>query len=204
MAVIRNEGWRTRERGDVWATSLDGGNCVTTVDAPTPSNAEALPLQLNDGAVVTTYRTLPYTNSNPQTQTALNVNLNWTLLDLQIPSAARSGETITITHAWRVDALPDEPHDAWFYAPFVKLIAQDGRALVSVDDAPALLGWSWRPDEIIVSQVRLPLPNDLPTGEYTLEMSLFDPNQKKNAVYFDPKQPDMPIVTIRRNLEIGD
>jgi hypothetical protein len=53
-----------------------------------------------------------------------------------------------------------------------------------------------------LNTTRLRIPSNLPAGEYTLEISLFDPNQMKNAVYFDPVAPATPIVTIQRQLSI--
>ena len=67
---------------------------------------------------------------------------------------------------------------------------------------PAILGHAWRTGHVQISAVRLALPADLPAGDYALEMSLFDPNQKKNAVYFDPRQPNQPIVTIRKTMRV--
>lgn len=67
-------------------------------------------------------------------------------------------------------------------APFVKLLDADGKELLQVDRAPALLGYQWRSGHVLVSSVYLDVPVDLSAGSYTLAMSLFDPNQKKNAV----------------------
>jgi hypothetical protein len=76
--------------------------------------------------------------------------------------------------------------------------------LLQVDSAPALLGHAWRVGYVQVSAIRFALPPDLPPGDYTLEFSLFDPNQKKNAVYFHPQQPGLPIVTIRKPVRVLD
>ena len=147
---------------------------------------------------VSLYRALPIT----QTQPVLTTNLGWSLLDLQTPTTARSSESITITHVWRVDDLPSEDFLHWYFAPFVKLIAPDGKTIVDVNGAPAIEGYRWLRGWIMVSTIHINLPADLAKGDYTLELSLFDPNQKKNAVYFDPVASDKPIVTIHRRIAI--
>lgn len=111
-------------------------------------------------------------------------------MSFDAPPTAAPGSMLTVRHAWRVDALPGEPFADWYHAPFVKLIAPDGRIVVDVDGAVALPGWQWRAGEAQVSEVDLALPDDLPPGEYRLQSSLFDPDQKKNAVYFNVGNPD--------------
>jgi hypothetical protein len=168
-----------------------------------PSNADATSMALGGEppAALQVLRARDMTGQMSDTQ--MTTNIGWSLHQLQMPAQAKAGEAITVTHVWRVDSLPNEPFATWYYAPFVKLIAPDGRQVLSVDNAPALEGWSWRPGELLVSDVRLELPADVPAGEYTLEMSLFDPNQKKNAVYFDPAAPAEPILVLRRPIEIS-
>jgi hypothetical protein len=83
----------------------------------------------------------------------------------------------------------------------VDLTRPDGSKAVSIDNAPSVIGWNWRAEDYIVSSVRLNVPADA-TGEYALRLSLFDPNQKKNAVYFDPREPGEPIIAIIRPLTV--
>jgi hypothetical protein len=64
------------------------------------------------------------------------------------------------------------------------------------------LGWVWQPGALLLNTAQLRIPSNVPAGEYTLEISLFDPGQLKNAVYFDPVAPATPIVTIQRQLSI--
>jgi hypothetical protein len=60
----------------------------------------------------------------------------------------------------------------------------------------------WRPGDIIISNVRLKVPADAAPGIYKLKISLFDPNQKVNAVFFVPGAPDKPILNLERSLTI--
>lgn len=134
--------------------------------------------------------------------TQLTTNVGWELVRLDAPSSASPGEQVSVSHAWRVAALPAEPYAAWYYAPFVKLADPGGRVIVDIDGAPSVLGAAWRTGEFIVSTVRFEVPRDAAPGPHTLRLSLFDPNQGKNAVYFDPAQPAVPIVEIHLPLAV--
>lgn len=133
---------------------------------------------------------------------SLTVNIGWSLLRLNTPLSAAPGETVRIEHLWRIDALPAEPYAGWYYAPFVNLLAPDGTRVVEVNGSPAILGHEWRAGGLLLSDTVLSIPNAAAPGRYTLEISLFDPNQKRNAVYFDPADPATPIVIIKREISI--
>ncbi|PJF48175.1 MAG: hypothetical protein D6709_13245 [Chloroflexi bacterium] len=194
----------------IWQVRPEGGECALLMaESPAPARAEAFPMPIpgqkrtdRTPVVPMLYRALPLESALRPSEGTFIVNLGegWRLLGLQTPAAAHPGEMITVTHDWRVGLPPAEPYGSWYFAPFVKLFAPDGRMIVQVDDAPAILGYRWRAGHVQTSAVRFALPADLPPGQYALEMSLFDPNQKKNAVYFDPKQPGTPVVTIRHVL----
>ncbi|MFN4293112.1 MAG: hypothetical protein ACK4JD_03180 [Thermoflexales bacterium] len=205
---------RIKGASSIWQVRPEGGECALLMaESPAPAHAEAFPMPVpgqkrTDRTPVAPmlYRAPPLESALRPSDSAFIVNLGegWRLLELQTPAAAHPGETITVTHDWLVGLPPPEPYWSWYFAPFVKLFAPDGRMIAQVDDAPAILGYRWRAGHVQTSAVRFALPADLPPGEYALEMSLFDPNQKKNAVYFDPKQPSTPVVTIRRVLLVRE
>ncbi|MCS6773888.1 MAG: hypothetical protein RMM31_02280 [Anaerolineae bacterium] len=180
-------------------------------DWPAPAHAERMLLDLGGKrrtdqvpAIVALYRSYAYPlDADPPDALTVNLGEGWRLLRLEAPTSAKVGAQVTVTHVWRVGAPPNEPFGHWYFAPFVKLHAPDGAELVHVDDAPALLGWQWRSGDVLISAVRFTAPGNLPPGEYTLEMSLFDPNQAKNAVYFSPLAPSVPIVTIQRRITLS-
>lgn len=211
-APVRAEEIRIKGLSSIWQVPPEGGACALLMaESPAPTHAEPFVMPIpgqkrTDRTPITLmlYRALPIESALRPPDDALTVNLGegWRLLALRTPAAARPGELITVTHDWRVGLPPAEPHGSWYFAPFVKLFAPDGRMVMQIDDAPAILGDRWRTGHAQASAVRFALPADLPPGEYALEMSLFDPNQKKNAVYFDPRQPDAPVVTIRRTLSV--
>jgi hypothetical protein len=129
-------------------------------------------------------------------------NIGWSLLTLDSPASARPGETIVLRHVWRVDQLPSEPYANWYVAPFVNLIGPDSQRIAAIDQARALPGYAWRPGAQLLSHIRLTIPAAAPAGRYTLQFSLFDPNEKKNAVYFDPRDPALPIVVLERVIDV--
>lgn len=194
----------------IWQVPPEGGACALLMaESPAPTHAEPFEIPIpgqkrTDRTPITLmlYRSLPIESALRLPEDALKVNLGegWRLLKLQSPAVAQPGETIAVVHDWLVGAPPAEPYWSWYFAPFVKLFAPDGQMIMQIDDAPAILGYRWRSGHVQSSIVRVALPADLPVGQYALEMSLFDPNQKKNAVYFNPKQPDTPIVTMRKML----
>ncbi len=196
---VQMESARFKNDGNVWSVQAQGGNCVLLpAGAPAPANAEAIPVQFDDGTQFVVHRSLPYTLTEP----LMNVNLGWSLLNLSTPESAKAGDEIIIRQDFRIDSLPNEPHDTWLFQPYVKLLNAQREVVAQVDNGAALKGWGWQAGALHLNTTRLRIPSNLPAGEYTLEISLFDPNQMKNAVYFDPVAPATPIVTIQRQLSI--
>ncbi|HQV68243.1 MAG TPA: glycosyltransferase family 39 protein [Thermoflexales bacterium] len=192
-------GVRANEFSSMWSVKPEGGTCALSQKGAPLAHAELLPLQVVDGSTLRTYRSYPIGQSQPPT---LTMNIGWSLLDFSAPTAARAGETISVQHIWRVDALPTEPHAAWYYAPFIKLIGPDGKTVLDVDRAVSLEGSQWAQGEALVSNVQLQLPAGLAPGAYTIRASVFDPNQKKNAAYFDATQNGKVILELEQKVTI--
>jgi hypothetical protein len=198
---VSPESSRVVGQSDAWQVRGEGGDCVTRLPAqPAPINADTFTITLSNGEILPTYRARPIQLTSDFKP--LNVNIGWTLVDLQTTPAARPGEVVSVTHIWRVEALPQEPHAHWYYAPFVNLVGPDGQRVLMIDKAPSILGVAWQPGRYIVSTIRFQLPAELSAGAYKLELTLFDPNEKRNAVYFDPARPDEMILTLERSLEL--
>ena len=198
-AQWRPNGTRDNEFSSIWSFRPEGGTCALTRRAEPMPNSELLTLPLDDGSVIRTDRALPYAMPSEVTMT---VNLGWSLLEYSAPAQAKTGDVIPVRHVWHVDALPNEPYANWYFAPFIKLIAPDGKVVVDINGGVALPGQDWRAGDLQASEVKLQLPKDLPAGEYTIQSSLFDPNQKKNAVYFSTSQPGTPILTLDRKISV--
>jgi hypothetical protein len=85
--------------------------------------------------------------------------------------AFRPGETLPLTLYWQ--GLAPIPED---YQVFVHLIDGEGRQVGGYDKTP-LDGWwptsLWEPGHIFADEYPLPLPADLPAGEYELRAGLY-------------------------------
>ena len=84
------------------------------------------------------------------------------------PGAARPGEELTLLTTW-------ETGGARFVslAMFVHLLDSAG-AIVAQDDGLGYPPHTWQPGDRFVQVARLPLPPDLPPGDYTLQFGLYD------------------------------
>ena len=209
-SAVRAGNYRAKNDATIWQVPASGGGCTLQINPrPVPANAALTTVKIpgldhttNLPVAISLYRALPLNQSQARSQAPLTTNLGWSLVDLQTPSVAQAGQSITITHVWRIDDLPNEDYLHWYFAPFVKLRGPGGRTIADVNGAPALEGFRWLRGWDLISTIHINLPADLTAGDYTLELSLFDPNQKKNAVYFNPVAPSKPIVTIERHLTI--
>jgi 4-amino-4-deoxy-L-arabinose transferase-like glycosyltransferase len=87
--------------------------------------------------------------------------------------ALKAGDTLSLRTFWQVE----QPFTADYFI-FVHVLNAAGQT-VAQRDAPPWQGRfptsSWRPGSLIVDLNDLPLPADLPPGEYTLVVGMFDP-----------------------------
>jgi hypothetical protein len=100
---------------------------------------------------------------------------NLTLLGYDLERLVDEGQpSLQLSLYWRSEALL--PAD---YTTFVHLLNQAGD-VVAQKDRPPLDGAYptslWDPGEIIADQMRIPLPSDLPDGNYNLVVGLYDFN----------------------------
>ena len=182
---VRYGGAHNNQNSSLREFPPQGGDCALANESGYPlPNSETLRMPLENGGSVNTYRSLPYA---PAKEPEIESNLGWSLLEFD---ATLVSNTVRVRHVWRVDRLPNEPYFGWFYTPFIKLVSADGAVVARLDGASSMEGWEWRLNNIVVSEAQLPLPADHPSGEYVVRATLFDPNQKKNAVYFYKNAPD--------------
>ncbi|MCC7359900.1 MAG: hypothetical protein IT317_10505 [Anaerolineales bacterium] len=88
-------------------------------------------------------------------------------------TAPTSGNPAALTLVWRADDLMDVS-----YHVFVHLLAADGTLAAQSDGVP--VDWTrpttgWLPGEYVLDVRALPLPADLPPGDYALWAGLYDP-----------------------------
>ena len=87
---------------------------------------------------------------------------------------ARPGETLSAQFIWSADARP-----AARYKVFLQLLDADGRLAAQRDSEPAgglSLTTTWEADAPMMDNHALLIPFDLPAGEYTLIVGLYDIN----------------------------
>jgi hypothetical protein len=86
-------------------------------------------------------------------------------------TAIRAGQPLTVTLAWR--ALRTMAAD---YTRFVHLTDATGQVWAQVDGGPRRGQYPtslWMQDEVVVEQLTLSLPDDLPPGPYTLRVGFY-------------------------------
>ena len=84
------------------------------------------------------------------------------------PGAARPGEELTLLTSWQTG-----PARFLSLAMFVHLLDAAGN-IVAQDDGLGYPPHTWQPGDRFIQLARLPLPPDLPSGEYTLQFGLYD------------------------------
>ena len=87
---------------------------------------------------------------------------------------ARAGETLPVQFIWLADARP-----AGRYKVFLQLLDADGRLAAQRDSEPMgglSLTTTWGADAPVRDNHGLLIPSDLPAGEYTLIVGLYDIN----------------------------
>ena len=92
------------------------------------------------------------------------------------------GESITLTLYWRA-AAPFDTH----YTIFTHLLGPAETVIVNADHDPPKPTQGWVTGEIIADSVTLPLPADLPPGDYSIEVGLY------NAA--EPAFPRLPLTS---------
>ena len=87
---------------------------------------------------------------------------------------ARAGDALLVQFIWSADARP-----AGRYKVFLQLLDADGRLAAQRDSEPAgglSLTTTWEADAPMMDNHALLIPSDLPAGEYTLIVGLYDIN----------------------------
>jgi hypothetical protein len=87
------------------------------------------------------------------------------------------------------------------YFVFLHLVDAQGNIVAQHDRAPGLRGkqptTSWLPDEIILDPIELPLPADLPAGDYTMRLGLYlPPDGPRLFIVDEAEQPTADFVEV--------
>jgi hypothetical protein len=84
-----------------------------------------------------------------------------------------TNEDLNLTLVWQAQTETETN-----YRVYLQLLAPDGEMVSQSDGVPA--AWTrptsgWAPGEYVIDGHQLPLPEELPAGEYTLITGLYDP-----------------------------
>ena len=95
------------------------------------------------------------------------------LLGYDLASASvRPGDTVELTLYWRAMRKIER-----MYAVFNHLVAPDGTVIAQADSWPqggAYPTLYWLPNEVVEDHYTIPLPSDVPSGEYMLRVGMYD------------------------------
>ncbi len=201
-SVIRDE--RTSAfsaESSVWEVTPGLKNCLMLEENYALPNTLTEPYTFANGKVAYLYAAETASPSMPGGE--MSSNIGWSLRDLDTPVQAGRGQTVTVSHTWFIRELPAESFWHWYFAPNIKLTTLDGKTIGEYW-GKSVSGNAWRVGDEIRSAVSIQMPLDIAPGDYLFKVSLFDPNQKKNAVYFAADRPSEPIVVIERRVRITE
>jgi hypothetical protein len=105
-------------------------------------------------------------------------------------SASAPGSPLEVTLYWHARQTPDKN-----YRVFVHLLDAEGQIVAQHDGAPGegeLPALGWLPGEYVTDTHRLALPSNLPAGEYSLEVGLYDPVTRQRLG--EPVLLDTPVI----------
>ena len=132
------------------------------------------------------------------------------LLGIDTPSSviAKPGQVVTITLAWTVVDSPLTD-----LARFVHVLGTDGRPVTQRAGAPcagqespqpdtACPSASWIPGEVLLDQVELVIPADLPPGRYPLATGWYDSATLKRTPARDAQGEPVPDYLLRLPVEL--
>lgn len=106
------------------------------------------------------------------------VNRQWSMgrfgagIELAGEPGVEVGETaVAISLTWQAVARPEADHTLFFH--LYPAGQEDSPPLAQLDVAPCLPTGQWRPGDAIAERYTLPLPPDLPPGDYTLALGWY-------------------------------
>ncbi|OQY32284.1 MAG: hypothetical protein B6243_07620, partial [Anaerolineaceae bacterium 4572_5.2] len=149
--------------------------------SPLPARHWILPIGNSislDGPAITPKKNRSFEKPSPQTESAINFENKAALIGYDLPSAvsgqpsAVSPSSLSLTLYWQ--GLGEMRHS---YTVFVHLVDSAGKVIAQQDAAPGERGkqptTSWAIGEYITDPVEIPLPPNLPPGEYTVVAGLY-------------------------------
>lgn len=193
------ETWRQNPNGMAFLQPAGEQLCVASASTLSKFGPATFDVALSAVDTLHTYRP----SNQPTQERRLTTNIGWQLRALEISPMQTGARELRIRQEWMVTDLPREPYADWYFAPFAKLIDKQGTVVSTQDGAPSIVGREWHVGDIIVTEHSLALPDGSEPHTYQLVITLFDPNQHKNAVFFDPAAPSDPILGIVKHVTVS-
>jgi hypothetical protein len=113
----------------------------------------------------------------PQPQVGIEANFDNKAILTGLDATANQispGETLGVRLTWQATAEFDQD-----YTAFIHLIGPDGLLHGQVDQTPgagAFPTTGWVSGEYITDEYAIPIPAEAPTGEYQIEIGMYNPN----------------------------
>jgi len=144
-----------------------------------------------DGPRVSFLRVLPY--SREAALALPDVAVDWpseaglSLLGYSLDTTVQPGQSARCTTYWRVEELLPERGE-WYIGAFYHLLDQSGRLVANVTGQSQ---WArrWHLGDTYVERISIPVPADLPPGEYRFESGVFDCIHMRNYSLHSPGGP---------------
>ena len=173
LYVLVNAAEKPEGLGPLWQSLPDRD--ILFADGTQVSFARALPHGLDDALAL------------PDQALAWPSEAGLSMLGYSLSPVAQPGQAVRLTTYWRVEEL--RPGRAeWYVGAFYHLLDKEGQTLTNVS-GHSQWGYRWQLGDVYVEQVSVPVPADIPPGEYQLEIGLFDTIHGANYYLHSPDGP---------------
>jgi hypothetical protein len=159
---------------DTWNAFLPAdapaGHYRLELVAQTPAGDNVL---LDLGSIELLTRTHRFDRPEPESPQKASLGRVARLLGYSLPAAAQPGQELPLTLYWQATGEADRQ-----YALFVHLLDAGDRIVAQQDGVPGdgeLPLTSWLAGEYLQDDLTIPLPPDLPAGQYRLAVGMYDP-----------------------------
>jgi hypothetical protein len=127
-------------------------------------------------------RLVRYATQKPKTNRSINATLGqeMQLMDVNLVETIPAGQALPVEFTWRSRTQPRANYNL-----FLQLLNQDG-TLIAQHDSPPNGGYTptstWLPGQPVTTRHALPLPTNLPPGDYRLITGLYHPNSGERLI----------------------
>lgn len=90
------------------------------------------------------------------------------------------GGTVDVALRW----MPHNKINA-YYSASVRLVNDKGEKVANTDRQPVVATLLWKPEQQVEDEFRLPIPNDVPSGKYRVEVMMYQADTDVSALLLD-------------------